>query len=152
MPVAGAKVSCILSLLDFWCHVLDAPLLFDCIFVLFCGYSALSKLGKLGSKIDQHWSVGHRGPDCGAMGGPGGPQGSCFDDFGVSLGCRLGGLWRHILYFLVGYFNAISNMFPEGLFDGSASLLGSFGHPFCDFLVVLGSGENSVPACTGAMF
>ena len=88
------------------------------------------KLGKMGSEIDQNWSVGHLGPDCGAMGGPGGPQGSFVDDFGVSLGCRWGALWRHFLYLLVVYFNAISNMFPEGLFDGSASLWGSFGHNF----------------------
>ena len=49
----------------------------------------------------------------------------------VSLWGAVGGPFGDIfLYFLVGYFNAISNMFPEGLFDGSASLLGSFGHHF----------------------
>ena len=88
------------------------------------------KFGKMGSKIDKNWPVGHLGPDGGAMGGPGGPQSSFFDDFGVSLGCPWGSRWRHCLYYLAGYFNVISNMFPDGLFDGSASLLGSFGHHF----------------------
>ena len=106
----------------------------------------------MGTKMSKIGSAGHLGPDGGAMGGPGGPQSSFFDDFGVSLGCPWGSLWRHFWYYLAVYFNVISNMFPDGLFDGSASLLGSFGHHLCDFLVVLGSGENSVPACTGAMF
>ena len=87
----------------------------------------------MGPQIDKIWSVGHLGPDCGAMGGPGGPQGSCFDDFGVSLGCPWGSLWRHFLYYLAGCFNAISNMFPEGLFDGSVSLWGAFWQHLCTF-------------------
>ena len=39
-----------------------------------------------------------------------------------------------------------------GLFHASGSLLDSFGHRFRDLSVVLGSGRNSTPACTGATF
>ena len=37
-------------------------------------------------------------------------------------------------------------------FHASGSLLDSFGHRFRDLSVVLGSGRNSTPVCTGATF
>ena len=39
-----------------------------------------------------------------------------------------------------------------GFFHASGSLLDSFGHRFRELSVVIGSGRNSSPACTGAMF
>ena len=64
------------------------------------------------------------------MGGPGGPKAHLLMIL-VSLWGALGGPFGDIfLYFLAGYFDVISNMFPDGLFDSSASLLGSSGHKF----------------------
>ncbi len=55
-------------------------------------------------------------------------------------------------FFLDRDFDVISSMFPASIFDGFGSLRGTIWHHFCDFLVVLGFGENGGPAGTGAMF
>ncbi len=39
-----------------------------------------------------------------------------------------------------------------GFFHASGSLLDSFGHRFRELSVVIGSGRNGTPACTGATF
>ena len=39
-----------------------------------------------------------------------------------------------------------------GIFHASGSLLDSFGHRFRELSVVIGSGRNNTPACTGATF
>ena len=98
---------------------------------------------KIAPGIDKMCSVGHLGPDCGAMGVQVGPK-VHFETIPGCLWGAIGKLCGHFFCFcLAGSCDAISNMFPEWLFDGSASLLGSLGIIFT-MLAVVGSGENSV--------
>ena len=120
---------------------------------LLSGYSAPRQ--KIRQNVTQNRAKWLCGAPWAGLGGHGGSRWAprlIFWWFRCLFGVPLGGPLETFLFFFVGYFKAISNMFPEGLFDGSASLLGTIWHNFCHFLVVLGSGENSVPACTGAMF
>ena len=85
-------------------------------------------------------------------GGSGGVRDAFLDDFEVPRGCRREFFWRHFSVVRRRIFPRNVRYVSGGFFHASGSLLDSFGHRFRYLSVVLGSGRNGTPACTGATF
>ena len=85
-------------------------------------------------------------------GGSGGVRGLFLDDFLVPRGCRGELVWRQFLVFRGMIFPRNFGYVSGGFFHASGSLLDSLEHCFRELSVVIGSGRNGTPACTGATF
>ena len=62
------------------CHCIKSLSLRHGIVIMIAVTRSLQKMKKMCPKMSQIGSVGHLGPHCGAMGDPGEPRGSFFDD------------------------------------------------------------------------